>query len=182
MKKLFLLSFLFISTAQATEFCPIQSKGDAIAQLAKELEAACDWSIQKLAQEKIIKDCENAQKNDSSIRFKTSYGETSLQFSQFGDTYNHNEANIACKHNRAYRIRLNQVINQLNQEAYTAQRNQSSNSGRRSQTSSPPTPQPQEKLWKCRVPNYIKTFRIANEAEKFAIENAHGDVCVVYRQ
>lgn len=192
MKYAFLFIFMLPHLVFATEYCPIQNKGDAIAKLAKELEAACDWSIQKLAEEKIISDCNKAKKKDSSIRFKNEYGQTSLHFTKYGDTYNHAEPYIECKHNKAYKVRLNQLIRQYNEQAYTAQRSQtprrtssgSSSSQTRSSGSSSPAPREQEKekLWSCRVPNYIKTYKIVNEADKFAIENAHGNVCVEYRR
>lgn len=185
-----LIVMSFLVPTQAAEYCPIQDRGDEIAKLAKELEAACDWSMQKLAKEKILKECTKAKKKDSSIRFKTEYGETNIQFSQFGDTYNHNEPNIECKHNKAYQVRLAHLTRQLNEQAMTSQRSQprrtstSSTTSRNTGRSTPPPPPKEEKpkLWQCRIPNYIRTIRIVGEAEKFAIENAHGNVCIEYRK
>lgn len=186
MKKITTIIFIFSFSLSATEFCPTDSQNDEIIEIAKELEATCDWSIREFAAKAVMNECMKANEKDSSIRFRNSNGNKEIHFTQFGDTYDHQEMNVQCKNKKAYQARVHQRITQLEQEAYTLQRTQASNnrtsSARPSSNSSTPaSPQPEKrKLWSCKVPNYIRTFRIVEEGEKDVLEQTYGSACVSY--
>ena len=207
MKMLGYFFFLLSFSLNASEYCPIQSQSELITKLAKEVEASCDWSIRELATRTIIKDCSKAQKKDSTIALRTQNGKKEIHFTQYGDTFNHRVPNIECKHSKAYQHRLNQLIKQLEHEAYTVRSTPpappkkktavagTKRSGQVSSsqpTAKPPTkpaPRPAPKptaratkkqLWSCRVPNYIRTYRIVDDQEKITLEEAYNTVCTKY--
>lgn len=174
---------LFSFPVFAQEFCPTSSSSEVILKLAKELEASCDWTIKKMAKEAIIRDCTKAKKKDPSIRFKNEGEERSVHFTQYGHTYDVNEPNVECKHNKAYAARLRHLEQMLEREAYAVSKKPAAPQGKRtSTTSSPPqeTKAPKRQLWSCRVPNYIKTFRIVDANEKEILESTYNTVCSPY--
>lgn len=174
MKILFIAVFLMNPNLYAKDYCPANSESDLISQLAKDLEASCDWSIKELAEESILKKCEKANLHDRSISIKHKRGKKKIIFIKKTDHYDAKAPNIECKHSKAYEDKLKKKIALLEREAYAVDKMAKVPAKRKASVKS------EKRLWSCQVPNYIRTYRIVDDNEKQTMETAYNTTCTPY--
>lgn len=160
MKKLIIcVALLCLSNfSTADESCFIKPENETLYKLAKEVDAACGWTIQKIAAESILKKCQEANPNT---------GDT-LRFSDFSYSYDTNVPFYYCKNKKGYEAHLAQLVKTLKNEVNENERKNHAEKdlarAKECMKSGSNCPKPsspsavnseKKKKWICTVPGYI---------------------------
>lgn len=185
MKKLALSFILFLSPLAHSEDydppCIIHPDNQALYELAMEVDAACGWSIKKIAEEAVLKECKGAPEN-AGVRFRPN-ANPPLRFSDLSMTFDSKAPYYFCKNKLGYESYLSQLVTKLTKEVNGNERKNYREVVNNREPRPAPAPVVQKKeLWSCPVPNYIQTKRIVEAAQKQIIEGTYNVTCVPYKQ
>lgn len=183
MEKLILLLILFLSPLVHSEVndppCIIHPDNKALYELAMELDAACGWSIRKIAEEAVLKECQSAPEK-AGVRFKLN-STPPLRFSDLSMTFDTKIPYYFCKNKLGYESYLSQLITKLTNEVSGNERKNYQKIIRNPKPHPAPAPfEKKRELWSCPVPNYIQTKRIVEASEKVTIEGTYNITCVPF--
>ncbi len=185
MKKLTLFFILLLSPLAHSEvndpLCIIHPDNKVLYELAMEVDAACGWSIKKIAEEAILKECKGAPEK-AGVRFKPN-ANPPLRFSDLSMTFDSKAPYYFCKNKLGYESYLGQLVNKLTKEVNGNERKKYQEVVNNREPRPAPAPSVKKKeLWSCPVPNYIQTKRIVEAAEKQTIEGTYNVTCVPFDQ
>jgi hypothetical protein len=180
MKIIILFYFIFQSHAFAvdtTGTCLIDPINEVVFKLAKEVNAACGWSINKIASESILKKCEKAGSTEG-IKF-TSTKPKALRFTQFNTNYDINDPYFFCKNKAGYEARLTQLVTKMTNEVDANSRKKYEDEKRKKNIITPPPPPVEKQItrWSCVTPvtKFLKP-RIYTAEQKASLDLAHEGV------
>ena len=179
--KILLLSFFTLQSHSFansySETCVIDPENKVIFKLAKEVNAACGWSINKIAEESILKKCEAAN-SSSGIKFSSNKPKT-LRFTQFTTDFDTKDPYFFCKNKAGYEAHLSQVIAKMTNEIDENSRKKYEEESRKSNkiTPAPKPATPVIKKWSCVTPvtKFLKP-RIYTAEQKADLDIAHGGI------
>lgn len=179
--KFFLISFFIFSSHSFTnnipDTCVIDPVNKVIFKLAKEVNAACGWSLNKIAAESILKKCENANSSEG-IKF-TSNKPKAIRFTQFTTNFDTKDSYFFCKNKAGYEAHLSQVVAKMTKEVDENSRKKYEDEKRKSNEITP-VPQPVAPpitKWSCVTPltKFLKP-RIYTAEQKADLDLAHGGI------
>ena len=128
----------------------------------------------KLATELILRQCQNEKnKGTEGVRIR----DGKVKFSEYSNSWDTNDPIFFCKNNAGYKSylshmthRLLQSVKKPEQTERNYKRKPSSSSKRKVQKKEPV----EVAMWKCRIPNYIKTIKRVNKAQMETLSNTYG--------
>lgn len=168
-------SFSFAEDTSGT--CLINPINEVIYKLANEVNAACGWSIHKIANESILKKCESADSSEG-IKF-TSNKPKALRFTQFTTKFETKDPYFFCKNKAGYEAHLSQLVAKMTNEVDTNVRKKYEEESRKKKRITP-APEPVEKAitkWSCVTPftKFLKP-RIYTAEQKASLDVAHAGI------
>lgn len=180
MRILIILISISITTASisAKDFsghCVLDDVNEVLSRLARDVEAACGWSINQVVEKSIMKQCVEAGEKEG-VKF-TSSTPKKLRFSQFSYTFDTNEPYYYCKNKRGYDSYFAQSTLQLAQEVADNERSKYEHSMRESGrvTPYPAKESVKEVRWRCVIPNYIPIPQIYSTEQKEVLDLTYRD-------
>jgi hypothetical protein len=157
--------------------CLIDPVNKIIFKLAKEVNAACGWSIEKIAEAAILKKCEKAGPEER-VKFTSSGEYKKIRFTQMTNDFNTADPFFFCKNKLGYEAYRTQLTSEMTKEADSQSR---ANYEDKKRMSGEVTPIPEKKRivnrWKCSDPmkKHLKP-RIYTTEQKLTLDEAHSGV------
>jgi hypothetical protein len=144
-------------------------------ELAREIEKVSRFEAQELSKKLILNQCIKAkEQGNKSIRIKDS----KVRFSEFSYTYNTKDPFYFCKNQNGYKSYLSQLTQMITQFSLKIERKKYEEEVRsRAPTQSRSIRKVEakvEKMWDCRIPNYIRTIRRVKRAQMLTLTNTYG--------